>query len=570
MIEIKESLTNKGKLNTYITATITLCIGMFILTNIISRFTYIIFPPNIFLTIHFLVEVFSILVSLCIFTLLYFTYDIFNNLRNIILANIFLSVGFIDIFHTLSYDGMPLFFTSNCPQKATAYWIIARIILSLGIFICSIIPMRKKTYVRKEYLLIFSIMIISFSWYIVIYQPQLIPTLFIEGQGLTPMKIGLEYFVIGLQLVAVYFYLKDYKKNHNELMLTFIIAIIISIFSELAFTLYIYVIDVFNLLGHILKIIAYFLMFRALFIANVRKPYIKLAEVRNKLNEYAITLETKVSDKTNELLEINNRLVEANTKLMADLDAGRNIQQALLPTKELFLNEVSFYSKYIPCEKLSGDLYNYIKIDEENIGMYIVDVSGHGLSAAMLTVFANRVLSSIVHSYKEKNIIPTPKDILESFYEIYNNSNFPNENHLVMIYGIYNVKDNIFTYSSAGHNCPPILISKGNGTQILDTGNGFPICKLGNIYSPQYTNYIVEITPGDRILFYTDGITELKNKKEDMYSLERLVDLLKQNYKLSSESLINEIEKKLFVFNNSCDIDDDISYFIMDTEPKTT
>ena len=85
-----------------------------------------------------------------------------------------------------------------------------------------------------------------------------------------------------------------------------------------------------------------------------------------------------------------------------------------------------------------------------------------------------------------------------------------------MIYGIYNISSRTFTYSSAGHNCPPILMSKENGVRVLDTANGFPICKLGNIFDPQYEDYQVELSQGDKILFYTDGITELKNKNENM------------------------------------------------------
>ena len=292
-------------------------------------------------------------------------------------------------------------------------------------------------------------------------------------------------------------------------------------------------------------------------------PYRKLENMKNKVDDYAHNLEDLVNEKTEKLVKANLRLQDVNKKMIADIEAAKSIQQALLPSKSVKYKGVSFYSEYIPCERLSGDFFNYFKIDDENIATYIVDVSGHGLSAAMLTIFLDRSLRTKEGYYGGKYSILEPKEVLTILYEVFNNSNFPDETHIVMIYGIYNIRTKTLKYSSAGHNCPLIKISENNGIEILDENKGFPICKLGDFYKPTYKNYEINLNKDDKLLFFTDGLTELKNR--EIYTLEDLLHLLKNNKNLDSQKLINSISKDLFEHKNPNFLEDDITFFIMES-----
>src|SRR5690606_25604965 len=83
-------------------------------------------------------------------------------------------------------------------------------------------------------------------------------------------------------------------------------------------------------------------------------------------------------------------LEEANTMLLKDIEYAKEMQLRLLPNTLPEDSTVTFNAEYLPAERLSGDFYNVIRLDEENLAIYIGDVAGHGVSAAMLTIFVNQ------------------------------------------------------------------------------------------------------------------------------------------------------------------------------------
>lgn len=393
-----------------------------------------------------------------------------------------------------------------------------------------------------------------------------IPPLFVEGLGLTQLKVALEYVIIGIHIVSILILYRKYREYKDELVIGIMIALIFSIFSELTFTFYTSVYDTYNLIGHIFKIFAYFSIFKTLFLSTIRKPYNRLSEVQKKLKNHVDNLENVVLEKTKEIREKNRNLTDVNDKIVADLESAKIIQEALLPKRIQEFKGSKFYSTYLPCERLSGDFYNYFRIDDENLGIYIIDVSGHGVSAAIVTVFASRILKGQVIESVEDNIVIKPSEVISNLYNIFNDSNFPDETYLVMIYGIYNTTTREFTYSTAGHNCPPFHISKGSIVNKLDNIDGFPICKLGGIITPSYKDYSIELDKGDKLIFYTDGITELKNSHNQVYSVERLNEVIDGHKHQDSKELMSTIIEDLWKYKDLNKADDDITLFIMDVE----
>lgn len=567
MIDV-DKLSKKIDVNyLYVILTILVCLIIFSIITLTSKHIYWVFSPSVFLTLHFFAELVSILVSFSIFILLYNTFDVFKNVRNIVLAQTFLIVGIFDIFHMLAYEGMPNILINNTLNIGNWFWITARLLMGFGILLSSLISRYKIAKAKKEIFLLCSVCIVLLFFYVINFKTDILPELFVEDIGLTPIKIFLEYVVISLQVVACTFYLREYNKLKDKKVIFFITALCFSIFSELTYALHINVYDIFNLLGHALKIIAYFIMYQIFFLANVKRPYIKLSQVQAELKGYVDNLENIVNQKTKELQETNTKLIYINNKMIEDLEAAKSIQQALLPGEYEDLGEVEFYSQYIPCQRLSGDFFNYFKIDDDNIAVYIVDVSGHGLSAAMVTVFAAQSLKRFHDLYGSQSFeIQSPKEVLKNFYNTFNNSNFPDEVHLVMIYGIYNTKTKVFKYASAGHNCPPVLISKEKGATVLNHSKGFPICKLGEYYKPKYEDFQIKLDKGDRILFYTDGATELKNKKQEIYSPARFISLIQEVSLLDSKKVIDTIKEQLFAYREIDEIEDDITLFVMEVK----
>ncbi|MDI6705795.1 MAG: MASE3 domain-containing protein [Bacillota bacterium] len=528
---------------------------VFLILGMLGPFMHTTIENKNFLALHIVFEFISILFSFSIFTLVFYTYKENSNSRSILLAFIFLTIGTIDTFHTLYYKGMPEFFTPSCAFKATAFWVISRLIMSAGFLLAVIISGDKPFRISRWFVPVMSLLVSAAVFYLVVFRRDLVPEFYIEGQGLTPLKIYAEYAIISLQVITAALSIHEYSRTGNRSPIIFATALIISIFSELCFTLYISVYDLYNFMGHIYKIISYSVMFNVLFIQNVRLPYQKLKEADLILKNHAKTLEREVS-------RARDQIFDTNKKLYRDIEYAREIQQSMLPEKKLDFGEVEFFSSLIPNQMLSGDFYNVFEIDDNNIGVYVVDVSGHGISSAIMTIFADRtILTNKLDPYKQQLLL-SPAQVLNDLFSLYNSSNFPAEMYMLMFYGVFNRITGEFTYSSAGLNTQPLYIS-GPEITALECDSAFPICKMGKFIQPSFKNSILKLNPGDRIFIYSDGLTEAVNREEMPFTEERLMGILRRNHTLSAEELFYEIFDRFTCFVLDKKLEDDVTLMLI-------
>ncbi|HHW00676.1 MAG TPA: SpoIIE family protein phosphatase [Clostridiaceae bacterium] len=562
-----EYLTGKAKLK-YLTnnKNLHLFLAVFILSFLLYKFAYLledwfcsIMNVATYLTWHNIFELTSIVVSFAVFAVSYYTYDQTGSVRSVFLGSVFLSIGIIDMFHALSFMGMPDFFKPiESANQATTFWIIGRLVMAVGFLITAFIPEQMNYRIKK---LFFSIPPLVFSLAVlitVVWFPDTLAPMYLESEnGLTNTKIVLEYIIIMILLASIVVMLyKSSKKSNCASAVPLSCALIITIFSELAFVSYGQVYDIYNYLGHVYKFIAYFIIFRVIFISNVQKPYSELARTRNELQNYIENLDRLVEQRTAQLKEVNQKLLE-------DLEYARDIQRSLLPQHLPEDEEVAFSAGYFPAEHVSGDFYNVFKIDDNNIGMYIGDVSGHGVPAAMLTVFAKQSIIGFRERVKGKDKIYSPADVLHSVFQTFNRMNFKDDVYFVMLYAIYDKKTKKLTYSSAGINAVPLII-KRNGLVVELPVKGLPICKISDIYPVSYENMEITLEEGDKLLFYTDGLIEADNFAVEKYSDEHLKEILKENSRKSASELSEAIIKDMFNFTNPGNLTDDITFFIME------
>ena len=511
---------------------------MFVVAANYNSFFEEIMSVATYLTWHSLFEFASILAAFSRFLVTYYIYGESGSLRMILLSCTFLAMGCLDTFHTLSFKGMADFFISNdSANRATTFWIFSRLIGSIGFLEAVTIPINVKCKVNKWFFIIPTLTIVIGLLIIATYYPDVFPAMYKEGIGLTREKIFLEYLIVVIMGITFFKNASDYKKEKSKQEYLFMISVLISIFSEIAFISYGSVYDAYNYLGHIYKIVAYFILFKVIYVENVSTPYREMMKTKNELKEYSENLNFLVKQRTKEL-------EETNTALMMDLEYAREIQRSMLPSHMPQDMKVSFHAEYLPAERLSGDFYNVIKLDENNIAIYMGDVSGHGVSAAMLTVFANQ---NIIPSNEDSDVIEiiSPGYVLKKMYKSFNKTNFKVEAYLVMLYGIYNTKSRSFTYASGGINVAPLVIKKSGEVFELEA-SGFPICKLGDYFMPFYEDNLVKLEIGDKIMFYTDGLVEAKNKNGEVFSQEKMKDFLRLNNSLEAVELKKIVMEKLF------------------------
>lgn len=513
-----------------------------------------------YLTWHMIFEFASILVFFSIFTVSYFVYEESKRLSLILLGCSFLLMGVLDTFHTFSFKGMADFFIANdSANRATTLWILSRTLGSLGVLAAILIPGSLRSSIKKGQFVILTITLAIILFLIVTYFPNVFPPMLIENTGLTTTKIVMEYVIILIMLYTLGIVLSEYNKTQQVREQQFTIALIFMIFSEFAFTSYGSVYDAFNYIGHIFKIVAAIVLYKAIYIDNVSEPYREMKKARNELREYSENLNLLVRQRTKDL-------EEANSILLKDIEYAKEMQLRLLPNNMPDDLSVKFIAEYLPAERLSGDFYNVIQLDEDNIAIYIGDVSGHGVSAAMLTIFANQSIVPVKKDEYSLNQIVSPGLVLNSIYSGFNNTNFKDETYILMLYGIYNKKTKTFTYASAGMNTSPYII-KSSGEILEINSKGFSICKLGEYIVPTYENRVVQMESGDKILFYSDGLVEAKNSANEVYGQEKLKDFLINNFSLKSKDLKFELKKNLFMHIGNVErLTDDVTLLIMEVK----
>jgi GAF domain-containing protein len=231
--------------------------------------------------------------------------------------------------------------------------------------------------------------------------------------------------------------------------------------------------------------------------------------------------------------------------IMQDLEKARHIQQSLLPKKMPSRKDIKLGARYIPMEQVGGDLYDFIEFPNDRLGIFIADVSGHGIPAAMVSSMAKLVLAIF------GGVISSPSEYLSylnKFIEGKIGGNF-----LTCFYCIIDPVNKVMHYANAGH--PPFLhIRNGKISQLFGKGKLVGVFDELDIEEKQ-----LPINKGDRFLFYTDGITEVFNSEDEEFGEDRLADVTLMNRELPLEKHLNEILYSATEFGGTQEMQDDVT-----------
>ena len=252
---------------------------------------------------------------------------------------------------------------------------------------------------------------------------------------------------------------------------------------------------------------------------------------------------------------LEKSIFDQYSKMKVDLNLAKQLQRKIIHEDAIYGDAIRVISKYEPSEALGGDIFDIIEIDEDNIGIYIADVSGHGVSASMFTLFLRQIMRN--KKNKSKNIEETIDDLIYNFKEL----NVDPETYFTVLYGIYNKPTQEITFVNAGHNCYPIIITGNNELKEIDI-NGFPICSL--IDRSMHNSIKIKLNKGDRVLFYTDGLVESYDAKSNtFFGYEGLFKALEKNIKEKSEVLISNIYDEAIRYSSEF-IKDDIAVVLFE------
>ena len=235
-------------------------------------------------------------------------------------------------------------------------------------------------------------------------------------------------------------------------------------------------------------------------------------------------------------LQLRDDETRMNTRrLKLELEEAREIQQGLLPRRLPRLKGFELATAWQPAHVVSGDFLAAFNLDQRHTALCVADVAGKGLPAALLMSNMQAALKSSATSET------SPSELCGRLNGVMY-ANTPLNKFITCFYGMLDVKSRLLTFTNAGHN-PPLLVRRNGDCVRLEDGG--PV--LGGFLDSVYEECEISLHAGDRLLLFTDGLTEARNANGEEFGEERLRDLLIGSRNLSAADLqvriLNEVKR---------------------------
>ncbi len=235
--------------------------------------------PVFSVALHTVTEFGAIVAALLVFSVAWHARSPAQPGNIVIIGCGFLAVGLIDFGHAMSFKGMPDFVTPAGAEKAIQFWLMARYTAAWTLLAAAIRPIQPLQSGWPRYALLSAALLWTVGCYAVeLGVPEIWPRTFVDGRGLTGFKVVAEYGVIVLTAASAWVFMRRRNEQLPYSTSDLCTAALITMLSEACLTLYASVNDAFILLGHVYKVVAYFFIYRAVFVTSVSNPYRRLSE----------------------------------------------------------------------------------------------------------------------------------------------------------------------------------------------------------------------------------------------------------------------------------------------------
>jgi sigma-B regulation protein RsbU (phosphoserine phosphatase) len=250
-------------------------------------------------------------------------------------------------------------------------------------------------------------------------------------------------------------------------------------------------------------------------------------------------------------------------RLAEELKLGREIQQNLLPRAIPTVEGLILRGLMLPAKEIGGDYYDFMvgvkDTGSKYLGIAIGDVSGKGVAAGLIMATAKATLKGLIQQgLTSKEILRQANNIL---YEYTNGEKF-----MTLIFMQWDSQVKALNYSSAGHEHILLYHKQGSATagviEAIPSG-GFMLGVIPDI-AQFLDNRELFIKAGDKVILYTDGVTEARNPNEELFSLERLIDIIGKHGHKSADELLNSIKEEVYSFIGTREQYDDITLVVME------
>jgi phosphoserine phosphatase RsbU/P len=273
-----------------------------------------------------------------------------------------------------------------------------------------------------------------------------------------------------------------------------------------------------------------------------------MLSVRDLMEHRNRHLEALVRQRTAELEQKNTALEERERLMQFHLEVAGRIQRQLLPGGLPELPSLAFALAYHPLDRVSGDYYDFATLSSGRLGILLADASGHGVPAAFVSVMAKTAF----HAYAQG--IESPADVLRTMNHQLADL-MEAEHFITMFYGVLDRPSLRLSYALAGHPRPLWYRPGRNQVEALDADG--PV--IGMLPDARFEERSIQLTPGDVVLFYTDGVIECRNEEQEQFGRARLEAFLSLHGKAPGAGIVGLLDAELARFRGTQPFRDDVT-----------